>query len=96
MLCAGGRGARRAEQKNRGAGRKKGEEWNQGLFCKIKEIQGLHCKEPVTFEPVLKWRWSKKQKCIVFQTLQLLFKVHLHLSNIFEDTTNLVIFSNFM
>jgi hypothetical protein len=37
-----------------------------------------------------------KSFCIVFQTLQLLFKVHLLLSNSFEDTIHLVIISNFM
>jgi hypothetical protein len=94
--CAGGRGTRRAEAQSRGPGRKKGEERSRGLFCKSKETQGLYCKELITFKPMLKWRWSKKQKCIVFQTLQLLFKVHLQLSNSFEDTINLVIFSNFM
>jgi hypothetical protein len=66
-----------AEQRSRGSGRKKGEEWSRGLICKTKETQGLHCKELVTFKPVLKWRWSKKQKYIVFQTLQFLFKVQL-------------------
>jgi hypothetical protein len=94
--CAGSRGARRAEQRSSGSGRKKREERSRGLICKTKEIQGLHCKELITFKPVLKWRWSKKQKCIVFQTLQLFFKVHLQLSNSFEVTINLVIFSNFM
>jgi hypothetical protein len=75
-------------------GRERGR--RKGLKCKIRETQGLHCKTLITFKSVLKWRWSKKQKCIVFQTLQLFFKVHLQLSNNFEDTINLVIFSNFM
>jgi hypothetical protein len=26
---------------------------------------------------VLKWRWSQKQKCIVFEAPQFCFKVHL-------------------
>jgi hypothetical protein len=62
----------------------------------MREKQGSDCKELATFKPVLKWRWSKKQKCIVFQTLQLLFKVHLQLSNSFEDILDLVKFSHFM
>jgi hypothetical protein len=79
-----------------GARKKKGEELIQGLICKIREKQGPDCKELATFKPVLKWRWSKKQKCIVSQTLQLLFKVHLQLSNSFEDILDLVKFSHFM
>jgi hypothetical protein len=75
--CAGDRGARRLEQSSRGSGRKKREERDRGLICKTKEIQGLHCKELITFKPVLKWRWSQKQKCIVFQAPQFCFKVHL-------------------
>jgi hypothetical protein len=86
----------RCRAEEQGLREEEGEEWSRGPICKTKETQGLHCKELVTFKPVLKWRWSKKQKCIVFQTLQLLFKVHLQLSNSFEDTINLVIFSNFM
>jgi hypothetical protein len=85
---------RRAEEQ--GAGRKKGEELSWGLVCNIREKQGPDCKELANFKPVLKWRWSKKQKCIVFQTLQLPFKVHLQLSNSFEDIIDLVNFSHFM
>jgi hypothetical protein len=70
-------GDRRTEQRSRGSGRKKREEGVRGLICKTKELQGLHYKELITFKPVLKWRWSQKQKCIVFQALQLCFKVHL-------------------
>jgi hypothetical protein len=92
--CAVGR-APEGRAEGRGARRKKGERMKLGTVCKIREKQGPHCKELVTFKPVPKWRWSKKQKCIVFQTLPLLFKVHLQLSNSFEDTINLVIFSNF-
>jgi hypothetical protein len=89
-------GTRSVEQRAETQGGRRGKEWSRGPFCKSKEKQGLHCKELVTFKPVLKWRWPKKQKCVVSQTLQLLFKVHLQLSNNFEDTINLVIFSNFM
>jgi hypothetical protein len=67
-----------------------------GLICNFRERQGPYCKGLATFKPMLKWRWSKKQKCMVFQTLQLLFKVHLHLSNSFRDKMNLVKISCFM
>jgi hypothetical protein len=96
VYCAGGRGNQKRRAESRDSGRKKGKEWSRGPFCKSKEKQGLHCKELVTFKPVLKWRWPQKKKCVVFQTLQLLFKVHLQLSNSLEDTIHLVIFSNFM
>jgi hypothetical protein len=33
---------------------------------------------------VFKWRWAQKQKCMVFQDLQLCFRVHLQKSNSFE------------
>jgi hypothetical protein len=56
----------------------------RGLKRKFREMQGLLCKASITFKPVLKWRWSQKQKCIVYQALQLCFKVHLQKSNIFE------------
>jgi hypothetical protein len=56
----------------------------EGLKCNIREKQGLHCKAPITFKPVLKWRWAQKQKCMVFQDLQLFFRVHLQKSNSFE------------
>jgi hypothetical protein len=56
----------------------------RGLKRNSREKQGLHCKTSITFKPVLKWRWSQKQKCIVYQALQLCFKVHLQKSNNFE------------
>jgi hypothetical protein len=39
----------------------------EGLKCNIRGKQGLLCKAPITFKPVLKWRWAQKQKCMVFQ-----------------------------
>jgi hypothetical protein len=49
----------------------------RGQICKISKVQGPHCNALVTFKPVLNWRWAQKQKCRVFQNLQLCFKVHL-------------------
>jgi hypothetical protein len=75
------------EEAEQGGGRtqggRRGGELTCGLNCDFRESQGLYCKGLVTFKPMLKWRWSKNQKCMVFQTLQLLFKVHLQLSNSF-------------
>jgi hypothetical protein len=55
-----------------------------GLKCNFREMQGPYCNASITFKPVLKWRWAQKQKCMVFQDLQLFFRVHLQKSNIFE------------
>jgi hypothetical protein len=55
-----------------------------GLKRNFREKQGLHYKASITFKPVLKWRWSQKQKCMVFRALQLCFRVHLQKSNSFE------------
>jgi hypothetical protein len=59
--AAGAPDEQRRRAKEQGLREEEEEEWSQGPFCKIKEIQGLHCKELVTFKPMLKWRWSKKQ-----------------------------------
>jgi hypothetical protein len=47
-----------------------------GLKCNLREMQGPYCNASITFKPVLKWRWAQKQKCMVFQNVQLCFKVH--------------------
>jgi hypothetical protein len=70
------------QQRRSGGGREEGR--RRGLKRKLREMQGLHCKTSITFKPVLTWRWSQKQKCIVYQALQLWFKVHLQKSNSFE------------
>jgi hypothetical protein len=68
---AGGGVQQRRSRGGREGGRRR------GLKRKFRETQGLHHKASITFKQVLKWRWSQKQKCIVFQALQLYFKVHL-------------------
>jgi hypothetical protein len=78
-----GPGAGGGVQQRRSRGGREGGR-RRGLKRKIRETQGLHCKASITFKQVLKWRWSQKQKCIVFQALQLYFKVHLQKSNNFE------------
>jgi hypothetical protein len=60
-----------------------------GSKCNFREMQGPYCNASITFKPVLKWRWAQKQKCRVFQNVQLCFKVHLQNSNIFYTNTNL-------
>jgi hypothetical protein len=45
-----------------------------------KEKQGPYFNDLITFKPVLKWKWAQKQKCMVFQNLQLCFKAHLQKS----------------
>jgi hypothetical protein len=47
-----------------------------GPNCNFRETQGPYYNASITFKPVLKWRWAQKQKCIVFQNVQLCFKVH--------------------
>jgi hypothetical protein len=78
-----GPGAGGGVQQRRSRGGREGGR-RRGLKRNFRETQGLHCKALITFKPVLKWRWSQKQKCIVFQALQLHFKVHLQKSNSFE------------
>jgi hypothetical protein len=56
------------------------EEDDGGPRCNITEMQGPYCNDLITFKPVLKWKWAQKQKCKVFQNLQLLFKAHLQKS----------------
>jgi hypothetical protein len=67
--------ARAAETEEIGDSRKK-----TRADCKNSKVQGPHCNAGVTFKPVLKLRWAQKQKCMVFQNLQLFFKVHLQKS----------------
>jgi hypothetical protein len=92
----GDRGNREGRAGETEAPEEEGDELICGLICNFRERQRPYCKGLATFKPMLKWRWSKKQKCMVFQTLQLLFKVHLHLSNSFRDKMNLVKISCFM
>jgi hypothetical protein len=47
-----------------------------GPKCNFRELQGPYYNVPITFQPVLKWRWAQKQKCMVFQNVQICFKVH--------------------
>jgi hypothetical protein len=61
-------------QRNRGD--RGPEEDDGGSKRKFREKEGPFCKTKITFQPVLKWRWVQKQKCIVFQNVQLCFKVH--------------------
>jgi hypothetical protein len=64
---ASGRGT---EEAGAGGGR-------QGRVCDSPKLQGPHCNVLVTFKPKLKWKWAQKQKCRVYQNLQLCFKVRL-------------------
>jgi hypothetical protein len=48
----------------------------RGPICKTSKVQGPHCNALITFKPVLNLRWAQKQKCRVFQNVQLFFKVH--------------------
>jgi hypothetical protein len=73
--------ARAAAARGRETEEIEGEVDEGGLDCKFQKEQGPHCNAQVTFKPVLKWRWAQKQKCRVFQNLQLCFKVHLQKSN---------------
>jgi hypothetical protein len=50
----------------------------------FREMQGPYCNASITFKPEPKCRWAQKQKCKVFQDLQLCFRVHLQKSNSFE------------
>jgi hypothetical protein len=85
---AGGRSHARAQRSrgDRGLG-----EDDEGPGCKKQKTQGPHCKAWTTFAPMLKWRWTQKQKCRVFQEPQLCFKVHLQKSNSFETSVKLSI-----
>jgi hypothetical protein len=60
----------------------------EGLNCNFREKQGSYCNASITFKPVLKWRWAQKQMCVVFQNVQLCFKVHPQKSNSFDTNTN--------
>jgi hypothetical protein len=46
-----------------------------GPKCNFREMQGPYSNASITFKPVLKWRWAQKQKYMVFQNVQLSFKV---------------------
>jgi hypothetical protein len=65
----GGARQRRTEERER-------EVDEEGPKCNIIEMQGPYCNAYITFKPRLKWRWAQKQKCMVFQNVQLCFKVH--------------------
>jgi hypothetical protein len=52
--------------------------------CSALNVQGPQCNTHITFKPELKCRWAQKQKCRVFQNLQVCFRVHLQKSNSFE------------
>jgi hypothetical protein len=58
---------RAAEEKQRREREREVDE--EGLNCNFREMQGPYCKASITFKPVLKWRWTQKQKCVVFQNV---------------------------
>jgi hypothetical protein len=62
------------QRRNRG-GREGGR--RRGPKCNFREMQGPYCNASITFKLLLKWRWAQKQKCMVFQVLQLYFRVRL-------------------
>jgi hypothetical protein len=84
MAGKSGDGASGIETKEAGAG---GGRW--GLVCDFPKVQGSYCNILVTFKPELQWKWARKQKCRVYQNLQLCFKVHLQKSKGFEATIKL-------
>jgi hypothetical protein len=63
---------RRAEEQ-----RREREVDESGPGCNFQKRQGPHCNALVTFKPEIKWKWTQKQKCRVYQNLQHCFKVHL-------------------
>jgi hypothetical protein len=82
-----GRGGGVQQRRNReeiGIGEDEGD-----LVVKSRKFRGLHCKAWTIFIPMLKWRWTQKQKCRVFQALQLCFRVHLQKSHSFEISIKL-------
>jgi hypothetical protein len=85
----GGASGRETEEAGAGGGR-------QGLVCDFPKVQGSYYNVLVTFKPELQWKWAKKQKCRVYQILQLCFKVHLQKSKGFETTIKLSKFLNFI
>jgi hypothetical protein len=66
----GGTSDRETEEAGAGGGR-------QGPVYDSPKMQGPHYNVLVTFKPELKWKCAQKQKCRVYQNLQLCFKVHL-------------------
>jgi hypothetical protein len=84
-----GPGAGGGVQQRRSRGGREGGR-RRGLKCNFRETQGLHCKALIIFKLVLKWRWSQKQKWMVFRALQLCFRVYLQKSNSFEVKTKLI------
>jgi hypothetical protein len=71
--AAAARGTKKTEERER-------EVHEGGPNCNITEMQGPYCNDLITFKAMLKWRWAQKQKCMVFQNLQLCFKDHLRKS----------------
>jgi hypothetical protein len=65
-------------QRRNTGGRERGR--RRGPNCNFRKMQGPYCNASITFKPVLQWRWAQKQKCMVFQNVQLCFKVHLQKS----------------
>jgi hypothetical protein len=76
-----GRGGGMQQRRSRGD-----RDWRRrrGPSCKKQKVQGPHCNTHITFKPELKCRWAQKQKCRIFQDLQLCFRVQLQKSNSFE------------
>jgi hypothetical protein len=48
----------------------------EGPKCNITEMQGPYYNVYITFKSGLKWRSAQKQKCMVFENVQLCFMVH--------------------
>jgi hypothetical protein len=59
---------RETEEAGAGGGRR-------GLVRDFRKVQGPQCNVLVTFKSELKWKWAQKQKCRVYEDLQLCFKV---------------------
>jgi hypothetical protein len=79
--CWSGRGGAHGRAVAAACGRGEAEERERevdegGPVCNFRELQGPYCNISITFKPVLEWRWAQKQKCMVFQNVQLCFKVH--------------------
>jgi hypothetical protein len=76
-----GRGGTHGRENGGGARQRRTEERErevdeEGPKCDITELQGPYCNASITFKPVVKLRWAQKQKCMVFQNVQLFFKVY--------------------
>jgi hypothetical protein len=67
-----------------------------GPGCNFGEMQGPYCNASITFNPVLKWRWGQKQKCVVFQMYNFALRFIHRRAIVLTLTQILAKFSNFM